>query len=137
MNDAAPADRQGLARLLDGPVAELETRLGPPEAALDRVLSALGPGRLEVAAGVRPFLVRFEVRAADGVHTRQIWFTPTGDPPDPPPPIPRPALSYSVDLVDFLLMACGRLDPNQAFMSGRLRMSGDMSVAGAVEAWLT
>ena len=132
MSETAFGDRDSLARLLDGPAAELETRLGPPDEALDRLFAALGPGQLDPAGGQRPFLVQFEVRAANGVHTRPVWFGP-----DQPSPTQRPALSYSVDLLDFLLMASGRLDPNQAFMSGRLRMSGDMSVAGAVEAWLT
>lgn len=132
MSEPAFGDREGLARLLDGPAAELEMRLGEPEVALERLLAVLGPGCLDPAGGQRPFLVQFEVRAADGLHTRPVWFGP-GE----PSATQRPALSYSVDLVDLLLMAAGRLDPNQAFMSGRLRMSGDMTVAGAVESWLT
>ena len=132
MSEPAFADREGLARLLDGPAAELETRLGSPDTALERIFAALGPGHLDPAGGQRPFLVQFEVRSADGVHAHPVWFGP-----DQPPPTLRPSLSYSVDLLDFLLMASGRLDPNQAFMSGRLRMSGDMSLAGTVEAWLT
>lgn len=131
------ADREGLARLLDGPAPELEKRLGAPAVALEKVMSILGPGRLDPDRGSRPFLVQFEVRAADGVHTQQVRFASDQALPGEWPTSQRPALNYSVDLVDFLLMASGRLDPHQAFMSGRLRMSGDMTLAEAVEAWLT
>lgn len=131
------ADREGLARLLEGPAPELEMRLGPPDRALDRVFSILGHGRLDPERGSRPFAVQFEVRAADGVHTHQVRFSSDQTLPGEWPATRRPALSYSVDLLDFLLMAAGRLDPHQAFMSGRLRMSGDMTLAEAVEEWLT
>jgi hypothetical protein len=137
VSEPAFADREGLARLLDGPAAELEKRLGAPDVALERVFSLLGPGRLDADRGHRPFLVQFEVRASDGVHTHAVWFSPELQLPGDWPSNRRPALSYSVDLFDFLLMAAGRLDPHQAFMSGRLRMSGDMTLAEAVEAWLT
>ena len=136
---AAPAfsDRDGLARLLDGPAPELDRRLGAPSVAVERVLAILGPGRLDPDRGTRPFLVQFEVRAADGVHTHLVRFSSDQTLPGEWPTSQRPALSYSVDLLDFLLMASGRLDPHQAFMMGRLRMSGDMTLAEAVEAWLT
>ena len=101
------------------------------------MFSILGQGRLDPERGSRPFVVQFEVRAADGVHTHQVLFSSDQTLPGEWPTGRRPALNYSVDLVDFLLMASGRLDPHQAFMSGRLRMSGDMTLAEAVEAWLT
>ena len=131
------ADREGLARLLEGPAPELDKRLGAPSVALERVFTILGPGRLDPDRGTRPFLVQFEVRAADGVHTHPVRFASDQTLPGEWPTSQRPALSYSVDLLDFLLMASGRLDPHHAFMSGRLRMSGDMTLAEAVEAWLT
>lgn len=137
MNEAAFADREALARVLEGPAAELETRLGAPDEALERVFAILGPGQLDPAAGQRPFLVQFEVRAADGTHTHQVWFGAEQPLPGLSPSSRRAALSYSVDLFDFLLMAAGRLDPHHAFMSGRLRMSGDMTLAETVESWLT
>ena len=134
-------DREGLLRVLDGPVAELESRLGPPQEAVGRIFSILGPGRAE-----RPAVVSFEVRAPDGVHTHLVPFGPEPPPGEPErsgagtggaTSVRKPSLSYSVDLVDLLRMACGRLDPGEAFMSGRLRMSGDMTLADTVEAWLT
>lgn len=142
VSKAVSGGRESLARLLDGPAAELETRLGPPAEALARILEALGPGRLEAASGIRPFVVQLEVRAADGVHVEQVSFAPEGSTIElalgaGAGVARRPSLSYSLDLVDLLLMACGRLDPHQAFMGGRLRMSGDMAVAGVVEGWLT
>lgn len=142
VSESAPGDRQSLARLLDGPPAELEVRLGPPQEAVARILEVLGPGRLGPDTGVRPFVLQLEVRAADGVHVEQVIFSPEGSTIELALGVGagvarRPSLSYSVDLLDLLLMACGRLDPHQAFMRGRLRMSGDMAVAGLVDGWLT
>lgn len=37
--------------------------------------------------------------------------------------------TISVDKADFLALASGSLDPMMAFMSGKLKVAGDMSVA--------
>jgi len=37
--------------------------------------------------------------------------------------------TISVDKADFIALASGSLDPMMAFMSGKLKVAGDMSVA--------
>lgn len=41
----------------------------------------------------------------------------------------RPTLSVSADSSDLLKIAGGELDPAQAFMSGRIKVTGDMNTA--------
>jgi putative sterol carrier protein len=48
---------------------------------------------------------------------------------------PSPRVMLGVDLPDFLRLVAGRLDGMQAFMAGRLRLSGDMGVAHNLEQW--
>lgn len=42
---------------------------------------------------------------------------------------PNPKMTLSADSADFLKLTQGELDPMQAFMQGKLKLSGDMSLA--------
>ncbi len=42
---------------------------------------------------------------------------------------PAPQMTLSADSADFIKVFSGELDPMQAFMHGKLKLSGDMSLA--------
>lgn len=48
-----------------------------------------------------------------------------------------PRVTLALGVADFLRFVAGRLDGMQAFMSGRLRVSGDLMLAQAMQAWFS
>jgi putative sterol carrier protein len=89
----------------------------------------------EKAAG-QSAVVQWDVNAPDGTHTYQFkvadgaasWVQGTGD-------AARVTLAFS--LADFLRFVAGQLDGMQAFMGGKLRLSGDMMFATTLQTWFS
>ena len=87
----------------------------------------------EKAAG-QSAVVQWDINAPDGTHTYQFkvadgtagWKQGADD-------TARVTLTFS--LADFLRFVAGQLDGMQAFMSGKLRLSGDMMFAQTMQAW--
>ena len=46
-----------------------------------------------------------------------------------------PRVTLTLALPDFLRVVAGKLPPVQAFMSGKLKLSGDMMIATAMQGW--
>jgi putative sterol carrier protein len=126
-----------LAELLDG---RSDTEIGEP-------LSAMAPDMvLERAFATMNAL--FSAEAAEGVSAVIQWDVATPDGPrswqvsvaegtasvSPGTPA-APRVTLALDVADLLAFLAGRLDGMQAFMSGRLRVSGDLMVAQAMQAW--
>jgi putative sterol carrier protein len=86
------------------------------------------------AAAGQSAIVQYDVTAADGVHSYQLKCADGkcavqkggGEPA-------RITLSLSVP--DFLRLIGGKLDGMQAFMSGKLRIAGDMMFAQTMQTW--
>jgi putative sterol carrier protein len=87
----------------------------------------------EKAAG-QSAVVQWDVNAPDGTHTYQFkvadgaasWSPGAGE-------ASRVTLAFS--LADFLRFVAGQLDGMQAFMGGKLRLSGDMMFATTLQTW--
>jgi putative sterol carrier protein len=87
----------------------------------------------EKAAG-QSAVVQWDVNAPDGTHTYQFkvadgaasWSAGAGE-------ASRVTLAFS--LADFLRFVAGQLDGMQAFMGGKLRLSGDMMFATTLQTW--
>ena len=85
------------------------------------------------AAGVEA-TVQWDVTVADGVHSWQVVVadgtcTATAGKAD------APRVTLGLALPDFLRFIAGELDGMQAFMSGKLRLSGDLMFAQTMQAW--
>jgi hypothetical protein len=68
---------------------------------------------------------RWQVRIADGACTTQR----DGD--------ATPDVVYEVGAVDFVRLVCGQLDGPQLFVTGRLRLEGDLLLAARMPAMFT
>jgi putative sterol carrier protein len=118
----------------DDEVNALATTTGVDEV-LAQVLSSMRDRfQPDQAAGLDA-VVRWDVRAGDETHTFHMVVkdgrltVAMGPPADPP------RVMLGLDLPDFLRLIVGQLDGMQAFMSGRLRLSGDMLFATNIDHW--
>jgi len=80
----------------------------------------LTKARIDLLAGVQG-TVRFEVRGADG-FTLHTHFGP-GE------PSARPSTSITVDRSAYADLRAGRLNPQDAFLTGRIQVEGDLQLA--------
>jgi putative sterol carrier protein len=123
-----------LARATDEEVGRLATTIGVDEV-LDQVFAGMQSRfRPDTVAG-QDAVVRWDLRTPQGDRTffmivRDGAFTLTRDSPGQ-----SPRVMLGLDFADFLRLITGQLDGMQAFMSGRLRLSGDMLFAQNVQEW--
>jgi putative sterol carrier protein len=128
---------EALGQLLEGRSDE-EVNQFVEAAGVDTVLTQVFDAMKErfaadKAAG-QSAVVQWDINAPDGTHTYQFkvadgaasWAQGTGD-------APRVTLAFS--LADFLRFVAGQLDGMQAFMGGKLRLSGDMMFATTLQTW--
>jgi putative sterol carrier protein len=139
MSDASAADigREGLAQLLDGRSDE-EINEFAGQAGVDTLLEQIFEGMRtafvpERAAG-QSAVAQWDVTAADGVHTFQVKMADGQCTVSPGTPDPA-RVTLALSLPDFLRFVSGQLDGMQAFMGGKLKLSGDMMFATTMQNW--
>lgn len=87
----------------------------------------------EKAAG-QTAVIQYEVRAPDAVHTYQLKIA-GGKCEVAQDMSASPRVTLKLALCDFLRLASGRLNGVQAFIAGKLRLSGDMMFAQTMQVW--
>ncbi len=118
----------------DGEVTALANSFGV-DVVLARVLSGMRDRfRSDQAEGLDA-VVRWDIRAGDETHTFHMAVKDGGLSVAMGPPADPPRVMLGLDLPDFLRLIVGQLDGMQAFMSGRLRLSGDMLFASNIDRW--
>jgi putative sterol carrier protein len=126
-----------LAGMIEGRSDE-EIVKGVQQEGIDKVLGQIFDGMKaafvpEAAAG-QSAVVQYDVAAPDGTHSYQIKVANgkceihkgTGDPA---------RVTLTLALPDFLKLIAGKLDGMQAFMTGKLRLGGDMMFAQTMQSW--
>ena len=79
-------------------------------------------------------VVQYEVRTPDGVMTFQMRVA-DGQCDIQDGAALQPRVTLNISLPDFLRLVAGKLKGLQAFMTGRLRVSGDIWLAQKIEGW--
>jgi len=111
---------EALAQLLDGRSDE-EINEFVTAAGVDTVLGQVFDAMRDITAPDGTKTYQFKV--ADGAAS---WSEGAGE-------TPRVTLTFG--LPDFLRFVAGQLDGMQAFMSGKLRLAGDMMFATTLQTW--
>ena len=101
---------------------------------LGEVFTAMGAAFVPEAAAGQSAIVQYDVTAADGTHSYQLKVADgkcvvqkgAGEPA---------RVTLTLALADFLKLIGGKLDGMQAFMSGKLRIGGDMMFAQTMQSW--
>lgn len=133
----APADREQLAAMLEGrsddEINAFFAEQGA-EAAIKQIFDGMQAAFNADRAAGQEAVVQWDVDTTDGTISYQLEVkdgtctTHTGT--------PLPArLTLGMSLPNFLRFLSGKLDGMQAFMSGQLKVGGDMMLAQSMQAW--
>lgn len=126
-----------LGALIEGKSDEAitaEIRKQGVDTVLGQVFTAMGDAFVPEAATGQSAIVQYDVTAPDGTHSYQLKVADgkclvqkgAGEPA---------RVTLTLALPDFLKLIGGKLDGMQAFMSGRLRIGGDMMFAQTMQTW--
>ena len=104
------------------------------DAALDQIFAAMQERFLPDKAAGQSAVIGWEITAPDGVRKYQVKVdngtcAVTKDGTD------AARVTLGLSLPDFMRFIAGQLDGMQAFMSGKLKLQGDMMFAQALQAW--
>jgi putative sterol carrier protein len=128
--------RDELGELIEGKSDE-EISAGVAERGTDKVLGQIfeymaGQFQPDRAAG-QSAVIGWDITAPDGTHSYQLKVADGACTAQQGTEEARVTLGMA--LPDFLRFLTGRLDGMQAFMTGKLKLSGDMMFAQSMQAW--
>ena len=101
---------------------------------LGEVFGAMAAAFVPANAAGQSAIVQYDVTAPDGTHSYQLKVADgkcqlqkaSGE---------AARVTLGLALPDFLRLIAGKLDGMQAFMTGKLRLSGDMMFAQTMQTW--
>ncbi|HZQ27693.1 MAG TPA: SCP2 sterol-binding domain-containing protein [Acidimicrobiales bacterium] len=122
-----------IARLTDDQVLALMQTIGV-DMAVQGVFLEMQRRFLPERAGPREVVVQWDLATQDAVITYQMiaaasglgWASGAAQPPE---------LQVGCSITDFMRLMIGQLDTTEAFMTGRLRVSGDLQLVQELAAW--
>jgi putative sterol carrier protein len=128
--------REELGQLIEGKSDE-EISAGVAERGTDKVLGQIfeymaGQFQPDRAAG-QSAVIGWDITAPDGTHSYQLKVADGACAAQQGAGEARVTLGMA--LPDFLRFLTGQLDGMQAFMTGKLKLSGDMMFAQSMQAW--
>ena len=132
--------REELAAMIEGKSDE-EITAGVAGLGTDKVLGRIFDHMAKDAfrperAGTQNAIVGWDITSPDGTHQSQLQVadgtcTAVSGSPEPA------RVTLGMALPDFLRFITGKLDGMQAFMTGKLKLSGDMMFAQSMQAWFS
>ena len=138
MSDA-PADdaRAALVELVEGhsddEINQAAEQLGV-ETLLDQVFDGMQQAFQPEKAAGQSAVVQWNVDAPGSTHSRAVHIA-DGTCKVELGTAENPRLTLTLTLADFLRFVSGQLDGMQAFMSGKLKLGGDIMLAQTMQAW--
>ena len=138
VSDASTDDaRSALSELVEGN-SDDEITKAAEELGIDTLLDQVFAGmeqafRPDKAAGQNA-VVQWDVNAPEGTRSRTVRIA-DGTCKVEPGAAETPRLTLTLELPDFLRFVAGQLDGMQAFMSGKLKLGGDIMLAQTMQAW--
>ena len=137
MADDRQKRRQDLAATLEGRSDE-EITQGVVAQGADTVLGQIFAGMAEAflpeKAGSQSAVIQYDVNVGGTVHTYQLKIA--GGKCELVKGAAGPArVTLTLQVPDFLRLVTGKLNGMQAFMTGKLKLSGDMMFAQVMQGW--
>lgn len=130
------SDREGLAKLVEGRSDEEINGAvgGNVDEVLDQIFQGMKDSFQADRAAGQTAVVQWDVTAADGTRSYQLQVD-NGSCEVAKGAAEAARVTLGLSLPDFLRFIAGVLEPMQAFMSGKLKLSGDMMFAQSMAAW--
>jgi putative sterol carrier protein len=128
---------QDLATILDGrsdDEVDGFVKQAGYDVVLGNVFSEMKARFLPDKAAGRTGVIQYEIKTLDGDEVYQVEVT-GGQCSAGKGSEKEPSVILVLTLPDFLRLISGRLNAVQAFMSGKLKVRGDMMVAQTMQAW--
>jgi putative sterol carrier protein len=129
--------RDQLAELVEGrtdeEINEYVSSTGVDDV-LDQIFEGMKQAFLPEKAVGQSALVQWDIAAPDGTHSYQVNID-NGECSVAKGGDGSPRVTLGLTLADFIRFVSGKLDGMQAFMSGKLKLSGDMFFAQTMQAW--
>lgn len=126
-----------LAELLEGrtddEINEFVNAMGV-DTILEQIFTAMTERFQADKAAGQSAVVQWDITAADGPHSYAITIA-DGTCTKAAGAAESPRLTLGLSLPDFMRFIAGQLDGMQAFMSGKLKLGGDMMFAQQMQAW--
>jgi putative sterol carrier protein len=139
MADEMPTinDQSQLAELIEGrtddEINEFVSSLGV-EAILEQIFGAMTERFQADKAAGQSAVIQWDITAGDGAHSYTVTIA-DGACKAEPGTGEAPRVTLGLALPDFMRFIAGKLDGMQAFMGGKLKLSGDMMFAQTMQAW--
>jgi putative sterol carrier protein len=124
---------EAIARLTDDQVLNLMKTVGV-DMAIQGVFLEMQRRFLPERAGDNAVDIQWDLAGPDTVVTYQMTAS-EGGLSWAAGPHPSPMLSVSCVVTDFMRLMLGQLDSTEAFMTGRLRVSGDLQLVQDIASW--
>jgi hypothetical protein len=107
---------------------------GGPDVLLDRVFAGMQAAFDPTRAGTQPAVSQYDVDTEEGIKRYQVKVvegncTVVKGTPE------KPRVTLALSLPNFLRLVTGALNGMQAFMSGQVKVSGDVMLANAMLNW--
>jgi putative sterol carrier protein len=133
----APASAEDLAAMLDGRSDDEVTafvKAAGYDTVLGQIFSEMQARFLPEKAAGRTAVIQYDINTPDGAESYQAVIADGacqtrkgGD--------GEPSVTLVLSLPDFLRLISGKLNGVQAFMSGKLKIRGDMMLAQTMQGW--
>jgi putative sterol carrier protein len=138
VSDAPNDDARGaLLELVEGHSDEEITKAAEElgvETLLDQVFDGMQQAFQPEKAAGQSAVVQWDVNAPDGTHSHTVRIA-DGTCTVESGATDSPRLTLTLSLPDFLRFVTGQLDGMQAFMSGKLKLAGDIMLAQTMQSW--
>jgi putative sterol carrier protein len=130
------SDREGVAKAIAGRSDDEinETVAGRCALVVRRVSEGMKTYFIPRKAGKQNTVIQYDVRTPDGVMTFQMRVADGECDIHQDAPL-QARVKLNIALPDFLRLVAGKLGGLHAFMTGRLRVSGDVLLARKIESW--
>jgi len=129
--------RAALVALVDGHSDEEVTKAAEDlgvDTLLDQVFDGMQQAFQPEKAAGQSAVVQWDVNAPDGTHSHTVRIA-DGTCTVESGATDSPRLTLTLSLPDFLRFVTGQLDGMQAFMSGKLKLAGDIMLAQTMQSW--
>jgi len=137
MSDMGISSEQELAELIDDrsddEINEFVQAAGV-DAVIDQIFQAMQERFAPEKTGGQSAVAQWDIAAPDGAHIRSVSMSPEGCTVTTGP-ADSPRVTLGMSLPNFMRFIAGKLDGMQAFMSGQLKLGGDMMFATMMQAW--